>query len=281
MIMRKAPLCAKNVGLGFKSARQKFLMITLMSWNVAGLRAVLKKGFTNFLSKYSPDIVCLQEIKANPDQVKDELFSQQGYSTYWSPSDKLGYSGVMTLLKGIEPLRVWDGIGIRKFDSEGRVLGMKFDSFTLVNVYFPHGRRDKSRIPFKMEFSKQFLKFADKLKESGEPLVLAGDFNVAHKEVDIARPKDNKNNSGFLPIERAWADQLIEHGFVDTFRLFHKDGGHYTWWSQITKARERNIGWRIDYFFVTQDLVKKVRDAFILPEIMGSDHCPVGIKLKP
>jgi len=183
------------------------------------------------------------------------------------------------MLKNLEPLEVGDGLGSRKFDDEGRILSMKFKKFTLVNVYFPHGRRDKTRIPFKMEFSNQFFKYVDKLKKKG-PLVLGGDFNVAHTEIDIARPKQNKNNSGFLPIERKWADKLISTGFVDTFRLFHKDSGHYTWWSKIAKVREKNIGWRIDYFFVTQNLVKKVKDAFTLPKVMGSDHCPVGLKLK-
>ena len=220
-------------------------MITLMSWNVNGLRAVMKKGFIDFLKKYSPDVLFLQEIKANPGQFSDEVFTKLGYSTYWNPADRKGYSGVITLLKNLEPLDILEGIGVKEFDSEGRVLTMKFDSFTLVNAYFPHGRRDKTRIPFKMEFSKQFLKFVDKLKKKN-PLVLGGDFNVAHKEIDIARPKQNEDNSGFLPVEREWVDELLSRGFVDTFRLFHKDGGHYTWWSQIRKVREKNIGWRID-----------------------------------
>lgn len=255
-------------------------MMTILSWNVNGIRAVLRKGFLDFLDKRAPDAICLQEIKAGPDQVDSSGFTKRGYSTYWNPAERPGYSGVMTLAKGPHQYEVWEGIHHAKADIEGRVLGLRFDGFTLVNCYSPHGRRDQSRIPFKMEFCKRFLKHVDTLKDSGEPLVLAGDFNVAHTELDIARPKDNQNNSGFLPVERAWADELVEHGFVDTFRLFHTDGGHYSWWSQATRARAKNIGWRIDYLFVTEDLVKRVKDAFILPDVMGSDHCPVGITLK-
>jgi exodeoxyribonuclease-3 len=253
-------------------------MLTIMSWNINGIRAVLKKGFLDFLKKYSPDILCLQEVKAHPEQLEEEIFAEYGYSVYWNPAEKKGYSGVVTLLKKLEPINVEDGIGKKDFGGEGRVMTMQFKKFTLVNAYFPHGRRDQSRIPFKMEFSNQFIKYVNKLKKEN-PLVLGGDFNVAHKEVDIARPKQNLNNSGFLPIERAWADKLISNGFVDTFRMFNQESGNYTWWSQRAKVRDKNIGWRIDYFFVTQNLAKRVKEAFILPQVKGSDHCPIGMKI--
>ena len=252
----------------------------LFSWNVNGIRAVDKKGFYSWFMKESPDVLCLQEIKALPEQVPSHLRNAPGYYISWnSASSRKGYSGVVTYSK-IKPLSVETGFGVEKFDSEGRVLISKFEGFTLFNIYFPNGKKNQERLDFKLDFYNTFLGYADNLKAEGENIVVCGDFNTAHKEIDLARPKENEKISGFLPVERAWIDTFIDHGYVDTFRYFNKELDQYSWWDFKTRARERNVGWRIDYFFVNQGFMKHVKNGFILQDVMGSDHCPVGIEIE-
>jgi exodeoxyribonuclease-3 len=254
-------------------------MSKIISWNVAGLRACMKKGFFDWLYKAKPDVLCLQEIKVSESDLTDEMRNPKGYHTYWNPAKKKGYAGTAVFTKE-EPIKVEKCIGIPKFDDEGRLLILHFKKFVLVNAYFPHARRDLKRLDFKLEYNTAFLKLAEKLrKESGNRLVLVGDYNVAHKEIDLANPKQNMKNAGFTPQERKWADLFVSKGYIDTFREFVKEGGHYTWWTYRANARKRNIGWRIDYAFVPEEFMPRVKDAFILEKVMGSDHCPAGIEL--
>ena len=251
----------------------------LLSWNVNGIRAIEKKGFIDWLHKDSPDILCLQETKGHPEQLTDELLSPNGYLTYWSAAEKKGYSGTAVFTKS-KPNSVEEGLGVKKFDTEGRTLMLDYGHFILFNVYFPNGSAGNVRVPFKMEFYDAFLAKVNRLKKNGKKIIICGDVNTAHTEMDLARPKQNEKNTGFLPEERVWVTKFINNGYVDTFRHFHKDGGHYTWWDYKTGARARNIGWRIDYFFVTENLLPKIKKGFILDEVTGSDHCPVGIELQ-
>jgi exodeoxyribonuclease-3 len=255
--------------------------ITLLSWNVNGARAVHKKGFLGWFAQAAPDILCLQETRAEEKQLPAALAQPAGYRGFWNPSRrKKGYSG-SALLTRSEPLAVDFGLGIEEFDQEGRTIIAQYPTFTLINCYFPNGGRDHSRVPFKLAFYDAFLAKCEALREQGQAVVFCGDVNTAHKEIDLARPKSNQNTTGFLPEERAWIDRVVEAGYVDTFRRFNPDlAGQYTWWSMPTRARERNVGWRIDYFFVASEVLDRVADAFILPEVMGSDHCPVGLRLR-
>jgi len=253
--------------------------LKILSWNVNGIRALMKRGFLEWLEKESPDILCLQETKATPEQLEDSLREPKGYYAYWNYPEKKGYGGVATFTKE-KPLRVQNGFGISKFDIEGRVIITEYPALKLFNVYFPNGKQSEERLKYKLDFYDAFLGFIDALKAKGEKLVICGDYNTAHKEIDIARPKGNEKISGFLPIERAWMDRLVEHGYFDTFRHFNKEPGQYSWWDLKSGARARNVGWRIDYFFVSENLLESVSSAFIMPEVMGSDHCPVGIILK-
>ncbi len=250
----------------------------IISWNVNGIRASEKKGLYTWFNKTQPDIFCLQEIKAQPDQVPPHLRNTPGYYIYWNPAEKKGYSGVASFSKQ-KPTQVKNGFGIKKFDSEGRILITEYPWFTLFNIYFPNGKKNQERFLYKLDFYDKFLSYADVLKESGKHIVVCGDFNTAHKEIDLARPKENEKISGFLPVEREWIDTFIEHGYVDTFRHFHKEPNQYSWWDLKTGARARNVGWRIDYFFVDKIFLPHVRNAFILPDVVGSDHCPVGIEV--
>ena len=252
--------------------------IRISCWNVNGIRAVEKKGFLDWLGQESPDILCLQETKAQPGQLTPEIQQPSGYHGYWNFPERKGYSGVVTFSKE-KPIEVENGFGIEKFDMEGRVITAKYPEFTLFNVYFPNGKMSEERLRYKMDFYNAFLDFVAPLKSRGEKLVVCGDFNTAHKEIDLARPRENEDVSGFLPIERAWMDEFVAHGFVDTFRYLTKQPDHYTWWSFRTRARERNIGWRLDYIFVTENLLDSLTQASIRPEVMGSDHCPVEIRL--
>ena len=252
--------------------------IEILCWNVNGIRAVERKGFLNWLSQKSPDILCLQETKAQPGQISPEVQQPPGYYTYWNFPQRKGYSGVATFSKE-EPISVENGFGIKQFDVEGRVVITKYPQFTLFNIYFPNGKMSQERLRYKMDFYDAFLDFINPIKARDENLVICGDFNTAHKEIDLARPKENENISGFLPMERAWMDKFVAHGFIDTFRYFNKEPNHYTWWSLRTRGRERNIGWRLDYMFVTENLLDLVTEASILSQVIGSDHCPVGIKL--
>lgn len=252
--------------------------LKLLSWNVNGIRAAYKKGFLNFLKNESPDILCVQETKANIDQLTEDLINPAGYKTYWSSAERKGYSGVATFSK-IEPQSIEKGFGVKKYDSEGRILITDYNKFILFNIYFPNGQMSKERLDYKLAFYDSFLDYVDKLKEKGKKIIVCGDINTAHKEIDLARPKENENTSGFLPVERKWLDKFIEHGYIDTFRHFNKEGGYYTYWDPITRARERNVGWRVDYFFITLNLVKNLKKAFIMSEVIGSDHCPLGIEI--
>lgn len=252
--------------------------IKILCWNINGIRAVEKKGFPEWLRQTSPDILCLQEIKAQAEQITPEIQQPPGYHGYWNFPQRKGYSGVAILAKE-EPSEVHTGFGIEQFDVEGRVIIAKFPRFILFNVYFPNGKMSQERLNYKMDFYDAFLDFVNPMKARGEKLIICGDFNTAHNEIDLARPKENETISGFLPMERTWMDKFVAHGFVDTFRHFNKEPNHYTWWSLRTRARERNIGWRLDYFFVSDNLLNSVTEASIFPNVMGSDHCPVGIKL--
>ena len=250
----------------------------LISWNVNGIRAADKKGFFNWFKKEKPDILCLQEIKALPEQFPPYLRNTPGYYVYINPGERKGYSGVATYSK-IKPKNIKNGFGIEKFDREGRILIAEYPEFMLFNIYFPNGKKNQERLDYKLDFYDTFLAYADNQKAEGKNIVVCGDFNTAHKEIDLARPKENEKTSGFLPIERAWIDTFIDHGYIDTFRYFNKEPGQYTWWDIKTRARERNVGWRIDYFFVNKEFIRHVKKAFIMPEVTGSDHCPIGIEL--
>jgi len=251
----------------------------LLSWNVNGIRAVEKKGFLDWLDKESPDILCVQETKCHPEQLNETLLKPRGYLTYWSSAQKKGYSGVAVFTKN-KPKEITDQLGKKEFDSEGRTLVLDYGDMVLFNIYFPNGSSGNARVPFKMAFYDQFLKVAERYRKAGRKVVICGDVNTAHEEIDLARPRENEKNTGFLPEERAWVTKLISCGYIDTFRHFHKEGGHYTWWDYFTAARSRNVGWRIDYFFVTANLLKSVKSAFILKDVMGSDHCPIGIEIQ-
>lgn len=254
------------------------MKIKLISWNLAGMRAAIRKGLWEFMTRDKADIYCFQEVKAMPEQVP-MIDAPGGYIPYWNPAVRPGYSGVATFSK-LEPRSVIVGNRDNDWDDEGRVLITKFDEFTLLNVYFPNGKRDKGRLQYKLDFYEYFLKYINELRERGEKIIFGGDVNTAHREIDLARPKDNDKISGFLPMERAWIDKLIDNGWMDSYRLINGDKISYSWWSQRSGARERNVGWRIDYFFVDQRLQNQIKNAFILPEVFGSDHCPVGIELE-
>ncbi len=247
----------------------------IMSWNVNGLRSLLAKDlFVKFVGQHQPDCLCLQETKT-ADKVAVGL---QGYEEYWNHARKAGYAGTAVFTR-VKPLKVTDGIGIPKHDEEGRVITLEFRDFFLVNVYVPNSKRDLSRLPYReKEWDVDFLKYL-KYLEKKKPVVFCGDLNVAHTEIDLTYPKANVKNHGFTPQERAGFDNIVEAGFLDTFREFEKGPGHYTWWSPFGNCRCRNIGWRIDYFCVSKSLRPQLKKAFILKDVMGSDHCPVGIDL--
>lgn len=252
--------------------------MNIISWNVNGIRAMQNKGFPEWLEKESPDILCLQETKCHPDQLTDAVRNPQGYHSYWASAEKKGYSGVCIFSKE-QPEKVEVGLGNPEFDNEGRTLIAHYKDFILVNIYYPNGGSGNKRVPFKMAFYDEFLKKMNTFKKAGKNLIICGDVNTAHQEIDLARPKQNEKNTGFLPEEREWMTKFLSNGYVDTFRHFTPEGGHYSWWDYKTKARERDIGWRIDYFFVSENFIPKVKHAFILKDVFGSDHCPVGITI--
>lgn len=248
----------------------------LLSWNVNGLRAALKRNFLEFLEVEQPDILCLQEIKMSEAIAEPEWPAH--YFAFWNFAEKKGYSGT-AMLTQTQPIAVTTGIGIPEHDNEGRVLTAEFEKFFLVNVYVPNSKRDLTRLDYRQQWDRDFLAYVKKL-EKKKPVIFCGDLNVAHTEIDLARPKDNVRNHGFTVEERAGFDAFVNAGFVDTFRVLEKNGGHYTWWSQMAGARSRNIGWRIDYFLLSKTFLPQLKSAFIKPLIMGSDHCPIGIELK-
>jgi exodeoxyribonuclease-3 len=257
------------------------MFVKLVSWNVNGIRAVIRKGALKaYLDHFEPDVVCLQETKARPEDLPDEVLNPSGYYGIWHSALRKGYSGVAILTRK-KPIRVQEGFGIERFDVEGRAVMAEYDDFILFSVYFPNGQRDDERLQYKLDFYQAFFDYCEDLRKSGKPVVICGDYNTAHKPIDLSRPKENEGESGFLPIERAWMDRLVEMGYVDTFRLFNTKPEEYTWWSMQTRARERNVGWRIDYFFATSDFIPRLKNAFIHQDAYGSDHCPVGIELNP
>jgi len=248
----------------------------LISWNVNGVRAIEKKGFLDWLSDEDPDILCIQETKAKIDQLGTSLTEDHGYHTYWHSAERPGYSGVATFCKN-EPYDVQMGLGVEKFDKEGRVLITEHENFLLYNIYFPNGQKDDIRLNYKLEFYDTLLPIIDDHVSNGQNVIVTGDWNTAHHPIDLARPKENINTSGFMPIEREKLDQYVSRGWVDTFRLFHSEPDRYSWWTYRFGARQRNIGWRIDYFFANQEFVDQIEDADIYDKIMGSDHCPVSL----
>ena len=281
--------------------------LTILTWNVVSMRNMLDKSnlappgqpplsFLSWLEKTAPDIICFQETKLQENQLPAALQSPHGYHTTWNFADRKGYSGVATFSQE-KPLKIERGIGSENFDREGRVLMTEFPDFILFNVYFPKAYSPRevetarkegaanaeimaSRLPFKLAFYDAIIEHIDRYKAQGKNIVLCGDFNTAHREIDLARPKANKDTSGFLPEERALIDKLVSHGYIDTFRHLHPDARQYTWWSYRFRAREKDIGWRLDYFFISESLLPALASAFILKDVYGSDHCPDGLTLK-
>ena len=249
----------------------------ILSWNVNGIRAVYKKGFLDWLKKSRADIVCLQETKAQKEQLPFNLTNPRNYYSYFNSAQKKGYSGVAIYSKE-KPRKIEFDLGLKRFDKEGRFLRLEFSDFNLINLYLPHGGRQKENYGYKLEVYERLIKYLKKLKK--EKIVLIGDFNIAHQEIDLARPKDNVKNIMFTPRERKQIERIVKLGFTDSFRKFNQESGHYTWWPYFRNCRERNLGWRIDYAFVSKALVAKLKDAFILSKVKGSDHCPIGIKIK-
>lgn len=250
----------------------------LVSWNVNGIRAAIRNGFWEWLVADSPDILCLQETRITHTQLTPELRKPPGYHAYWHHADRKGYSGVATFCRS-EPLSVRQGFGQLSFDAEGRVLITQHQGFTLVNAYFPSGRRGHERVEFKIKFYDALLAFCGGLRAEGQHLVICGDFNTAHQSIDLARPQQNARTSGFLPEERVALDRWLADGYVDVFRQHHADAVEYTWWTYRFNARARNIGWRIDYFLLAEELTARAEDARILGDVLGSDHCPIELWL--
>ncbi len=251
----------------------------IISWNVNGIRACYKKGFNEFLAQHSPDLLFLQETKISEADLPDEIKEPFGYQAVWHSAKRKGYSGVAVLAK-TSPTNVISGFGQPKFDCEGRVIQAEFGDVLILGVYFPNGQRDDERLQYKLDFYESFFDYCEEMRAAGKQLIICGDFNTAHTPMDLARPKENQTTSGFLPIEREWISELVRRNYVDVFRQQYPNDEVYSWWSYRAMARQNNVGWRIDYFMVDQSLVNKVEDAFILNQVMGSDHCPVGILFK-
>jgi exodeoxyribonuclease-3 len=257
--------------------------VRVVSWNVNGLRAAHKKGFQHWLSKARANVVAVQEVRAQAEQLPEELRAPRRWRTHFSSAVRPGYSGV-GLFARQEPDEVDTALGVKEMDAEGRLQVARFGRLTIVNAYFPNGNgknRDNSRIPFKLEFYRRLFDRLEKARRDGQRLLVLGDFNTAHQELDLARPRDNQETSGFRPEEREEFDRWIRAGWVDTFRFFHQEGGHYSWWTQRVDARARNIGWRLDYVLASHGAMPFVKSAFIRPDVYGSDHCPVGVDLDP
>lgn len=251
----------------------------LISWNVNGLRAVIRKGVWNQIFDTNPDIICIQETKASPEQLEGEVCPPGYFAYYASSTARKGYSGV-GLFSRIEPKKVTEGFEIERFDEYGRVLTAFFDSFVVITAYFPNGASKTAPLDYKLDFYDEFLSHCNKLRNEGYSIIFGGDLNVAHEAIDLARPEANKTSIGFLPEERAWIDELIRHGYMDTFRHFNpQKTGVYTYWDLKSGARERNVGWRLDYWFVSLDLLPQVKKAEVLSDIYGSDHCPILLEI--
>ena len=254
--------------------------LKILSWNVNGIRAALKKGFTEKLLEMNPDIICIQETKAMSDQVNFPL-NLAHYHKYWHSAKRKGYSGTLIMTKE-KPEKIIKGMPEPKFNDEGRMTEVHFKDFILLNIYFPNGKRNQKRLDYKMDYYKAHLNYVENLKKTANKnIIICGDYNTAHHKIDLARPKENEKISGFLKIEREWMNEYESLGYIDTFRHFHpKKTEEYTWWSMRTRARDRNVGWRIDYFYITKELLPNLKKAFILQEIQGSDHCPLGVVIE-
>lgn len=248
----------------------------IVSWNVNGLRAVYKRNFLPWFEEINADIVCLQEVKTQLPQIPPDLINPRNYQSYFSLALKKGYAGVAVYARK-KPLKSEQELNFSRFDQEGRILRLDYPDFTLINLYLPHGGRKKENLSYKLEVYDLLLDYLEKIKDKN--VILIGDFNIAHKEIDLARPKQNQKNIMFTPEERGRIDKIVDLGFVDSFRKFHQEGGNYTWWPYFANARERNLGWRLDYIFTSKSLTPKLKNSFILGEVKGSDHCPVGIEI--
>ena len=252
----------------------------IVSWNVNGLRAVLSKGALGEVKNLSPDILCLQEIKARQDQLTNEQSKEFcDFQGIWNPAERPGYSGVASFFKDTPDL-IDTSLGEEKFDMEGRSIRMDYGNLVLINLYVPNGQRDQARLNYKLDFYAKLLEICDDLHGDGKQIIIFGDMNTAHRPIDLRNPKQNEKTSGFLPEERAWIDKYLEHEFVDIYREMYPERVQYTWWTYRVNARQRNIGWRLDYFLVSKGLIGKVVDAKIFEELMGSDHCPIGLEIE-
>ena len=253
--------------------------VRMLSWNVNGIRAALKKGFLEWMAEVEPEVLCIQETKAHLDQLPASLKEVEGYRAYFASAERKGYSGV-GLYSKTEPLDVKLGLGIEKFDSEGRTIIADYGAFTLMSTYLPNGKASEERLRFKMEYKDVFLDYANKLRAAGKSVVFCGDINTAHNEIDLTHPKPNAKYSGFLREERDWIDKVVDQGYIDSYRHLNPDKeGAYSWWSMRSGARAKNVGWRIDYFFISPDLLDKMAAAEIHADVMGSDHCPISLTL--
>ena len=250
----------------------------VISWNVNGIRACAKKGFKEFIDEYTPDLLFLQETKVAEADIPDELKDPYGYQSVWHSAERKGYSGVAVLSK-TNPDNVIKGFGIEEFDREGRVIQAVFGDVYYIGVYFPNGQLGDERLAYKLRFYDALFTYCDELRSMGKKVIVCGDYNTAHTPIDLARPKENQHTSGFMPIEREWISELLRRNYVDVFREKYPDLHKYSWWSYRSAAREKNIGWRIDYFLASSDISHQITDAFILNDVMGSDHCPVGIEI--
>ena len=253
--------------------------IKIVTWNINGLRAGLRKGALDHIWNRKPDVFCLQEIKARPDQLTEDQRSPRKYDAIWNPAERAGYSGVVTFLRN-PVLAHQIGLDDPRFDLEGRVISTLHPGFRLFNVYFPSGQRGRERVDYKLQFYARLFGLCDEYHRRGEPVIIAGDFNTAHMPIDLKNAKQNQKTSGFLPEEREWVQKFLDHGFVDIYRRLYPERVQYTWWTNMMKARERGVGWRLDYFLVSEPLVSRVRDVIIHDDIQGSDHCPVELILK-
>jgi exodeoxyribonuclease-3 len=252
--------------------------VRLASWNVNGLRAALRAGLLDWLDAERPDALCLQEVKASPGQIATATLERLGYRLYWHPAQRPGYSGVLTLSRR-EPVSVQRGLGRRDVDREGRVLLAEYPGFVLVNAYFPNSQRDHARLDFKLSFCRSIALRLGALRRAGKHVVICGDYNIAHRPIDLRNPRQNQDNAGFLPEERAWLDRFLKRGWIDCFRHLCDEPEHYTWWSYRPGVRERNIGWRIDYFCMDEELLPRLARADHQPHVLGSDHCPIRLEL--
>jgi len=251
----------------------------ITTWNVNGYRAVTTKQALNWVDEHQPDVLGLQEIKVKPEQLDEALREREGYRSVWNAAERPGYSGTAVFYKP-EPLEISLGLDRPEFDNEGRVICLRYPDFYLFNIYFPNGGEENLRVPYKLSFYARLLEICDELHANGKNVIITGDFNTAHKEIDLANPKANEKNTGFLPEERVWIDKFLEHGFADAYRELYPERVGYTWWTYRMNARARNVGWRLDYYLVSRSLMPKVKDVIIHDEIMGSDHCPVTLVIE-